>query len=76
MEMNVANLGLAGWLALSIAAPAFAQTNAPGHEASEGQMADIAKKLNNPVANLIYADKPAGGPNWGLRFAVTLGLPK
>jgi hypothetical protein len=23
-----------------------------------------------------YADKPAGGPDWGLRFTVTVVLPK
>ena len=28
------------------------------------------------VGGRVYADGPDGGPNWGLRFAVTLLLPK
>jgi hypothetical protein len=28
------------------------------------------------VGPRVYADKPDGGPDWGLRFAVTLLFPK
>jgi hypothetical protein len=46
---------------------------------------DLAKKLANPVADLpmqlfagarYYLETPDGGPEWGLRFGITLLFPK
>jgi hypothetical protein len=46
----------------------------------EDQEAELAKKLQNPVAFQLgyryYADKPSGGQDWGLRFNVTFLFPK
>jgi hypothetical protein len=34
----------------------------------------VAQRLQ--VGMRYYADKPAGGPDWGLRFATTFLFPK
>ena len=40
----------------------------------------LVKIGNQPIAFQVgyryYADKPNGGPDWGLRFAITLLFPK
>ena len=91
-----------GLLSAMAAEPAAAQASAAD------DAAELAKKLQNPVANLIsapiqnnwdfgigpedamrytanlqfqfgvkyYAEKPSGGPDWGLRFGVTFLFPK
>ena len=92
-------------------ASAQQEATAVGGDKVVDQQDDLAKKLQNPVANLIrvplqsnwdwgigpanamryllnvqpiqlqvgprfYADRPAGGPDWGLRFTVTFLFPK
>jgi len=45
-----------------------------------GQVSQLIKIAKQPVqfalAGKVYADKPDGGPDWGLRFTVTLLFPK
>jgi hypothetical protein len=45
-----------------------------------GQISQLLKIGNQPVQFSLgakyYADKPSGGPDWGLRFAVTFLFPK
>jgi hypothetical protein len=33
-------------------------------------------KLSFQFGGRYYADKPAGGPDWGLRFTITFVMPK
>ncbi len=41
------------------------------------QLVKIGKlPISFQVGGRYYADKPAQGPNWGLRFTVTLVFPK
>jgi hypothetical protein len=39
-------------------------------------MASIGLELALTVGGRYYADKPADGPDWGLRFAVIFLFPK
>jgi hypothetical protein len=45
-----------------------------------GSVSQLLKIGNQPVSFALglkyYADKPSGGPDWGLRFTVTLLFPK
>ena len=102
---------LSAVLTAALVSPALAQTAATTDD-DKAQAAELAKKLQNPVAALIsvpiqnnfdfgggpnddgfqykltlqpvsftlgvryYADKPSGGSDWGLRFAVTLLFPR
>src|SRR5215467_2742899 len=70
MKTKLAQFALALLLASAFLQPASAQTNAPTAAGgdSEEQLADIAKKLNNPVASLISVPLQnnfdfGGGPN-------------
>src|SRR5215467_7232428 len=56
MKTKLARFGMVCCLVWLMVAPAFGQTDKDNQEpggSSADQMADIAKKLNNPVANLI-----------------------
>jgi hypothetical protein len=57
-----------------------AEGAAPHRQMSRLTLPKLAKKLQNPIAFQVgvryYADKPEGGPDWGLRFVTTLLFPK
>jgi hypothetical protein len=72
-------LACAGAAGLLIAVAALAQ--------EPDEQAELAKKLQNPVAALIspiqfslgpklYVEGPTTAPDWGIRFAVTLLFPQ
>jgi hypothetical protein len=50
MKTNLKSIAPTFWLAASFIAPGFAQTSAPS---GEHDLADIGKKLQNPIASLI-----------------------
>lgn len=61
-------------------APAAAPASGGGaKDDAQDEQAELARKHQNPVAFQVgyryHADKPSGGPDWGLRFAVTFLFP-
>jgi hypothetical protein len=72
---------LGGYRPLTLAAADASSSSGGGAGDDEkGQLAELAKQSQNPVASLVsmpfHVESPSGGPDWGIRFAVTLLFPK